>query len=201
MEPREFSFFWIIGGESVYLLFVSSKKLVRRGEYDNVGISSNQREKCVNMVSWLVGYRHPSSSTVACHLVLSPNTVIRHPILLSIMRHRNCIVIVQYCTYSHQQSDIWYPDLDDHIGYWVLVTGWWYCEITVSNDGSQTLHSNYDNMHKNGIFYVLICINNYITTCVNCMLSRALKRRFNNLFIVWVHLKAMNSIVMDFTIY
>ena len=33
------------------------------------------------------------------------------------------------------------------------------------------IHSNYDKMHKNEIFYALICINNYIILCVNFMLS------------------------------
>ena len=33
------------------------------------------------------------------------------------------------------------------------------------------MHSNYDNMHKIGMFYVLIYINNHIIACVNCMLS------------------------------
>ena len=32
------------------------------------------------------------------------------------------------------------------------------------------MHSNYGNMHKNGIFYTLICKNNHIITCRNCML-------------------------------
>ena len=29
----------------------------------------------------------------------------------------------------------------------------------------------HDNMHKNGIFFALICINNHISTSINCMLS------------------------------
>ena len=33
------------------------------------------------------------------------------------------------------------------------------------------MHSEYDNMHKNGIFYASICINNRIIVYVNCMLS------------------------------
>ena len=33
------------------------------------------------------------------------------------------------------------------------------------------MHSKYDNMHKNGLFDALICINNHIIACVNCMLS------------------------------
>ena len=33
------------------------------------------------------------------------------------------------------------------------------------------MHSKYDNMHKNGMFYALIFIKNYIITCINCMLS------------------------------
>ena len=27
------------------------------------------------------------------------------------------------------------------------------------------MHSEYDNMHKNGMFYALICINNYEIAC------------------------------------
>ena len=33
------------------------------------------------------------------------------------------------------------------------------------------IHSKYDNMHKNGMFYALICINNHIFSCIICMLS------------------------------
>ena len=33
------------------------------------------------------------------------------------------------------------------------------------------MHSKYDNMHKNGMFYALICINNCIIACENCILS------------------------------
>ena len=33
------------------------------------------------------------------------------------------------------------------------------------------MYSKYDNMHKNIIFYVLICINNYLTTGINYILS------------------------------
>ena len=34
------------------------------------------------------------------------------------------------------------------------------------------MHSKYDNMHKNGMFYALLCINNYVITSMNCMLSK-----------------------------
>ena len=34
------------------------------------------------------------------------------------------------------------------------------------------MHSKYDNMHKNGMFCALICINNLIIACINYMLSR-----------------------------
>ena len=27
------------------------------------------------------------------------------------------------------------------------------------------MHSKYDNMHKNGMFYALICINNHVIAC------------------------------------
>ena len=33
------------------------------------------------------------------------------------------------------------------------------------------MHSKYDNMYKNEMFYALICINNHIIARVNCMLS------------------------------
>ena len=33
------------------------------------------------------------------------------------------------------------------------------------------MHSKYDNVHKNVIFYALICINNRIIVCSNFMLS------------------------------
>ena len=33
------------------------------------------------------------------------------------------------------------------------------------------MHSKYDNMHNNGIIYALICINNHVNSCINCMLS------------------------------
>ena len=32
------------------------------------------------------------------------------------------------------------------------------------------IHSKHDNMHKNRIFYALICINNHIISCIDCML-------------------------------
>ena len=33
------------------------------------------------------------------------------------------------------------------------------------------IHSKYDNMHKNRMFYAKICINNHIIQCINYMLS------------------------------
>ena len=33
------------------------------------------------------------------------------------------------------------------------------------------MQSKYDNMHKNGMFYALIYINNHIFVCQDCMLS------------------------------
>ena len=35
------------------------------------------------------------------------------------------------------------------------------------------MHSKYDNMHKNRIFYALICINNHVINRINCMLSKS----------------------------
>ena len=34
------------------------------------------------------------------------------------------------------------------------------------------MHLKYDNMHENGMFYALICINNHVSICINFMLSR-----------------------------
>ena len=39
------------------------------------------------------------------------------------------------------------------------------------------MHSKYDNMHTNGIYKGLICINNHINSCISCML---LGSRVNN---------------------
>ena len=36
------------------------------------------------------------------------------------------------------------------------------------------VHSKYDDMYKNGIFYALICINNHIIACQNDMLLETL---------------------------
>ena len=33
------------------------------------------------------------------------------------------------------------------------------------------IHSKHDNMHKSGMFYALICINDHIISCIICMLS------------------------------
>ena len=33
------------------------------------------------------------------------------------------------------------------------------------------MHSKYDNMHMNGIFNILIYINNHVNSCINYMLS------------------------------
>ena len=33
------------------------------------------------------------------------------------------------------------------------------------------MHSKYDNMHINGMFYALYCINNHVLSCQDCMLS------------------------------
>ena len=37
------------------------------------------------------------------------------------------------------------------------------------------MHSKYDNMHKNGMFYALICINNHIIACIDFVLSISTK--------------------------
>ena len=33
------------------------------------------------------------------------------------------------------------------------------------------MHLKYDNMHVNVILNALICINNHVNSCINCMLS------------------------------
>ena len=33
------------------------------------------------------------------------------------------------------------------------------------------MNSKYDDMHKNEMFYTLICINSHVMTIINCMLS------------------------------
>ena len=33
------------------------------------------------------------------------------------------------------------------------------------------MYLKYDNMHTNGIFNALNCINNHVNLCINCMLS------------------------------
>ena len=33
------------------------------------------------------------------------------------------------------------------------------------------LHAKYDNMHKNGMLYTLICIGNHVIACYDFMLS------------------------------
>ena len=34
------------------------------------------------------------------------------------------------------------------------------------------LNSKYDNIHRNRMFYVLLCINNHVITSISCMLSQ-----------------------------
>ena len=36
------------------------------------------------------------------------------------------------------------------------------------------IHSKHDNMHKNEMFYALICTNKHIIICIDCMLSTLL---------------------------
>ena len=36
------------------------------------------------------------------------------------------------------------------------------------------MQSKYDNLHINGMFYALICINHHVNTSISCMLSLAL---------------------------
>ena len=45
------------------------------------------------------------------------------------------------------------------------------------------IQSKYDNIYNNGIFYVLICINNNVNSCINFMLSTLPFTYFYTLFI------------------
>ena len=36
------------------------------------------------------------------------------------------------------------------------------------------IYLKYDNMHTNGTLNALICINNYVNSCINCMLSQSM---------------------------
>ena len=38
------------------------------------------------------------------------------------------------------------------------------------------IHSKYDNMHKNEIFYALVSINNLVIRSISCMLSKVKKQ-------------------------
>ena len=49
------------------------------------------------------------------------------------------------------------------------------------------MHSKYDNMHKNRIFYALICVNNLIITCIDCMLLLIMSPRKDEASIEFVH--------------
>ena len=42
------------------------------------------------------------------------------------------------------------------------------------------MHLKYDNMHTNIRFNALICINNHVNSCTNCMLSRGGGKREKN---------------------
>ena len=55
------------------------------------------------------------------------------------------------------------------------------------------MHSKYDNMHKNGMFYALICVINYIITCINCMLSvhKGESSFFVGIFFLFLHLLSL----------
>ena len=41
--------------------------------------------------------------------------------------------------------------------------------ITLNYIEMINMHSKYDNMHVNEIFYALICINNHVITSIDCM--------------------------------
>ena len=53
------------------------------------------------------------------------------------------------------------------------------------------IYSKHDNMHKNIIFYDLICINYHMISCINCTLSRDIaditrvKAYLNQHLIIW----------------
>ena len=40
-------------------------------------------------------------------------------------------------------------------------------------------HSKYDNMHKNGMFNALICINNHTISSISCMLSWSIELKYH----------------------
>ena len=54
------------------------------------------------------------------------------------------------------------------------------------------IYSKYDNMHKNEMFYALICINNNKIICLDCMLSCVVYRfilSFKSLLVLNIHLQ------------
>ena len=58
------------------------------------------------------------------------------------------------------------------------------------------IYSKYDNMHKNEIFYALICINNHVNSCINCMLSMTSQKTFLNVVqvLLWQHAVAFKGV-------
>ena len=46
-----------------------------------------------------------------------------------------------------------------------------FCDYNLNFHRMIDIDSEYDNMHKNGMFYTLICINNHIIMSINCMSS------------------------------
>ena len=48
------------------------------------------------------------------------------------------------------------------------------------------IYSNNDNMHRNGMFYALICINNHKISCINWMLlTNKVRRNFKRTISSW----------------
>ena len=54
------------------------------------------------------------------------------------------------------------------------------------------MHSKYHNMHQNGMFYALICINNHIISCINCVLLT--KRDREVVENTWSHVKTKSKL-------
>ena len=77
------------------------------------------KKKSISFWNWFL--KITKSWTVFYHLVLS---------LFNVIRCRTC---------PYQPSNFWDPLLDDNSGYWTLVVGWWYLQMTVPDYSSQTL--------------------------------------------------------------
>ena len=57
------------------------------------------------------------------------------------------------------------------------------------------MHTKYDNMHKNGIFYVLFRINIHIIKSISCMLSTHTLKISVNSFLIMTNQKSNTNMV------